>query len=105
MYDFFFNELVGSMLSDVFKLKGFDTFFSILLGLFVATLFRPMCKGGDCFGFKTPAYETVSGKYFKIKDQCYQFHQKTIDCPGDTSDLIEPFTWEQVRQLDAINAS
>lgn len=105
MYHFFFRQKVGSMISDVFKLKGFDTFFSILLGLFLATLFRPMCKGGDCFGFKTPAYESVSGKYFKIKDQCYQFHQKTVDCPSDSSDLIEPFTWEQVRHLDTINAS
>lgn len=93
------------MISDVFKLKGFDTFFSVLLGLFVATLFRPMCNGGDCFGFKTPAYESVQGKYFKIKDKCYQFHQNSVDCPTSGDSIIEPFTWENVRQLDSINDS
>lgn len=77
------------MIASIFKDKRFDLFFSIMMGLFLATLLRPMCKDGNCFGYKAPPVKELTENYYKIKEKCYRFHPVELDCP--TNGVIEPF--------------
>ena len=44
------------MLADILKDKRFNIVFSFLVGMFIAILFKPICKGDNCqtFFYKPP---------------------------------------------------
>lgn len=79
------------MLIDILKDKRFDIVFSILMGLFLAILIRPSCKGDACFKLKAPAMKDVKGVPYKIGDKCYKFEPVDTQCPP--SGVVEPFAW------------
>lgn len=79
-------------LVDILRDKKFNLFFSFLLGLFIASLFRPNCKQGTCNGiFKIPPMNDLRTNSYKIGDKCYKFHPVERECPAQG--VIEPFEW------------
>jgi hypothetical protein len=79
------------MLADIVKDKRFDLVFSVLMGIFVILLIRPICKDGSCVSFKAPAVKEIKEHAYKIGDRCYKFVPKEAECPK--TGVVEPFQW------------
>ena len=79
---------------DIFKEKKFHIVFSFIIGLFIASLMKPVCRGTDCYKFKTPPVKEITGVTYKIGDKCYQFKTKDTPCPA--KGVIEPYENQQV---------
>lgn len=82
------------MFSDIMKTRRFNIAFSILLGLFLATLLRPVCKGYACNTFKQPPPQEIREHAYKIGKKCYEFITEDVICPSD-EEIVEPFSWKQ----------
>ncbi len=79
------------MLADIVKDKRFDVVFSVLMGIFVILLIRPICKDGSCVSFKAPPVKEIKEHSYKIGDRCYKFVPKEATCPA--TGVVEPFQW------------
>lgn len=80
------------MLLDVLKDPKFDTVFSVLMGIFLMLLLRPICKGESCFNFKAPPLKEIQEHAYKMDDRCYKFVPKDVKCP--MTGVVEPFQWQ-----------
>jgi len=79
------------MLADILKDKKFDYVFSLLMGIFLILLLRPVCKGDACFSFKSPPMKEIREHAYRIGDRCYKFVPKDTKCP--MTGVVEPFQW------------
>lgn len=66
---------------DLFKDKKFNVVFSLILGLFVASLFKRPCMGGRCANYRPPPVAEVEASVYTIGDKCYRFKTRDIVCP------------------------
>lgn len=71
------------------KTDAFDTAFSLILGIGIMALFKPMCKGTECYIKKAPPYDEVNTSTYHLGEVCYQFKATPVKCPD--SGIIEPF--------------
>ena len=71
------------------KSKTFDIVFSVILGIGVMSLIKPVCKDGECHIQKAPPYEEVKTSTYQAGSKCYQFKVELVECP--TKGVIEPF--------------
>jgi len=56
-------------------------FVSFILGIGIATLFRQVCKDGDCITFDGPILSEIDeDKIFKHNDQCYKYKRRSHTC-------------------------
>ena len=72
-----------------FETKEFHMFFSIIIGIALVSLFRPLCKGDECRIVKAPPLNEVEKTTYKIGAKCYQFKTHTTEC-SDTG-IIESY--------------
>jgi hypothetical protein len=72
------------------KSEGFNSLGSLILGIGLMVLFKPMCKGEDCIIQKAPPVDEVVKSTYQIGSKCYQFKTQQIVCPERGA--IEPFT-------------
>jgi len=77
------------MLSQILKSETFSYLFSILLGLAIAAILRPVCTSSECLGYKQPPPKEIESSTYKLKDKCYKFVSEDVDCPE--KGVIEPF--------------
>ncbi len=77
------------MIWDFLKSKQFNTIFSFLLGLGLAAILRPACKGDQCITLKAPPLKEFQGSTYQVGSKCYQFSVETLDCPS--KGIIEAF--------------
>jgi len=77
------------MLWDFLKSKQFNWLFSFLIGLGLAAILRPACKGEQCVHAKAPLMHDVVGKTFQLGSKCVQFNIQNVDCP--TKGVVEAF--------------
>lgn len=84
------------MLVDILKDKKFNVVFSFLLGMFLAIVFRPICKGDTCFKLKAPPIQEIKEHAYKIGDRCYKFVPEETKCP--LTGVVEPFQWSAQNQ-------
>jgi hypothetical protein len=77
------------MIWDFMKSKEFNTIFSLLLGLGLAAILRPACKGDQCITLKAPPLKDMKDVTFQVGNKCYQFSVENIDCPS--KGVIEAF--------------
>lgn len=61
---------------------------SIILGLGAASLFRKICKKGECVIYKAPPFDDIVGKVFEYNDECYIFEATAVTC-DKTKQIIE----------------
>tara|TARA_B100000787_G_scaffold103451_1_gene76597 strand:+ start:12587 stop:12874 length:288 start_codon:yes stop_codon:yes gene_type:complete len=91
-----FNK-IGSGISRVFNSLLHTTrgqiILSIILGLGLATLFRRVCKGNDCFRFIGPEQNNLRDKIFKFNsdnennDDCYILKEELVKCDNNKKTL------------------
>jgi len=53
---------------------------SIILGLGLATTFRKVCYGMECYIYRPPPMEEIKDSIYKIDDKCYKFIDSNIGC-------------------------
>lgn len=71
------------------KSESFAIISSVILGIGIVVIFKPMCKSSECIIQKAPSIDEITKTTYDIKGKCYQFHTKSVDCP--TNGVIEPF--------------
>ena len=57
---------------------------SIILGLGLASLFRQVCKGGNCIIIKGPPITETSKYYYKVDDDCFKYTPVATECPTES---------------------
>lgn len=62
---------------------------SVLLGFGLATLFRQVCKGRNCFLYHAPPLEEIEDKVYKHGEKCYKYSLEPTAC--DKSKKIVTF--------------
>lgn len=77
------------MLWDFLKSKRFNFIFSVLLGLGVAAILRPACKGDHCVTMKAPPVHDIEKSVYQLGAKCYKFRVANTQCPK--KGIIEAF--------------
>ena len=67
-------------------------FISFIIGIGIATIFRKVCKDGECIVFKGPILSQVSDdKIFKHNNSCYSYKLNSNTCMSEKKTLhIDP---------------
>lgn len=79
------------MIWDLLKSKKFNFVFSFLLGLGLAAILRPVCKGDQCLLMKAPPVHEVQKTTYQLGSKCFQFGLENRDCPTKGK-IVEAFT-------------
>lgn len=79
------------MIWDFLKSKNFNLIFSVLLGLGLAAILRPVCKGDQCLVMKAPPVHEVETTTYQLGSKCFQFKVENRDCPSKGK-VIEAFS-------------
>ena len=53
---------------------------SVLLGFGLASLFRNVCKGHNCFTFYAPPLDEFKDKIYKNKGKCFKYVPVATKC-------------------------
>lgn len=70
--------------------RRFDVFFSIILGIGVICMIRPVCEGKECTLRKAPQEKDFDKFVYRMEgNKCYQFKTRIVSCPA--SGAIEAF--------------
>lgn len=77
------------MIWDFLRSKNFNLIFSFLIGLGLAAILRPVCKGDQCITLKAPPIKDMKDTTFELGSKCYQFSIENTDCPS--KGVIEAF--------------
>jgi len=77
------------MIWDFLKSKKFNFIFSFILGLGIAAILRPACKGDACITLKAPPIHEINKSTYQLGSKCYQFRTDTVNCPPNG--VIEAF--------------
>lgn len=77
----------------------FHVFFSLLLGIGIICILRPICHGPECSTVKAPAEKDFDQFVYRMKgDKCYQFQTEIAECPA--SGAIEAFEDDRHRTAE-----
>lgn len=71
------------------KSEGFKVVGSLILGIGLVAVFKPVCKGTDCIKQKAPSVDEIVKSTYQLGQKCYQFKTQTLVCPE--KGVIEPF--------------
>lgn len=69
--------------------EKFNYFFSLILGIGIICIMRPMCSGKECTTLKPPLEKDFDRYVYRLADKCYAFQTKAISCP--VTGAIEAF--------------
>jgi hypothetical protein len=83
--------------------KRFDIFFSVILGIGIICMIRPVCEGNDCTLRKAPQEKDFDKFVYRMGRKCYQFKTKIVSCPA--SGAVEAFQQPQALHNTASQAS
>ena len=68
----------------------FNVFFSLMLGIGIICIIRPICTGSECAVKKAPSEKDFDQFVYRVGgDKCYSFKTETVECPS--SGVIESF--------------
>ena len=77
------------------KSKQFHIIGSFVLGLGIAAVLRPGCRGSTCTVHKAPPVDEVTKSTYQLGSKCYQFKTEPTACAD--SGVIEALTMQRVR--------
>ena len=76
---------LNSLLHD----EKFNYLFSLLLGVGLICILRPMCSGKECATLKPPLEKDFDKFVYRMSNKCYEFKTNVISCPS--TGAIEAF--------------
>lgn len=59
------------------------TIFSIVLGLGIASMFRPLCKDGVCEIIRGPSPQSLAGNVYQFGTKCYLYESHAVECASN----------------------
>lgn len=65
------------------------TLISFILGVGIAAMFRPICKGPDCVILRGPPVQDIRDTVYQFGSRCVEFKTQAVECPKDGSEVIE----------------
>lgn len=65
---------------EVMKNEPGQIVISIILGFGLATMFKKVCKGKNCYVVKGPNTQDVAKYYYKIENKCYKYKPVVSPC-------------------------
>jgi hypothetical protein len=71
---------------DFFKIMnvpGIAAILSFIIGLGIAAMFRPMCKGPECVIIRGPPIQDIRDSVYQFGSKCVEFKTKPMECPTD----------------------
>ena len=69
------------MLGKLMKSEWFNLVFSILMGVGIVAILRPVCQGGNCTVNKAPVPAEWDNTVYSIGSKCYEFKTEVVECP------------------------
>jgi hypothetical protein len=75
----------------------FNIFFSLMLGIGIVCIVRPMCSGSECNISKPPISKDFDKYVYRMGSKCFEFTPEVKECP--TSGAIEAFR-EQSKKME-----
>jgi hypothetical protein len=70
--------------------NNFNVFFSLVVGIGLMCILRPMCTGKDCIVSKPPSEKDFDKYVYRMGGStCYEFKTEVVECPS--SGAIEAF--------------
>ena len=78
-----FGKRISSMVNNIMYTERGRIILSIILGLGVATLFRRICEGKNCYDFIGPSQNELKNEIFSYDSEfskCYMLNEETIEC-------------------------
>jgi hypothetical protein len=76
---------INSLLQD----EKFNYFFSLILGIGLICVIRPMCSGKECATLKPPMEKDFGQYVYRLAEKCYEFKTNVVKCPA--TGAIEAF--------------
>jgi hypothetical protein len=65
----------------LFYTKTGSTIMSAIFGIAFAFMFQKVCKGAQCYIFKSPPQEEISKYVYQIEDEgCFKYKPKVVPC-------------------------
>lgn len=71
---------------DIFKIMevpGIATVISFMLGVGIASMMRPVCKGPECVVVRGPPVQDIRDAVYQFGSKCVEFQPKPVECPKD----------------------
>jgi hypothetical protein len=79
------------MIERALKNPNFNIIFSIVLGMALVFIAKPMCTGAGCKPIeKAPPVKEMDNKVYRYGEKCYKYKSKVVECPK--SGVIESFS-------------
>jgi hypothetical protein len=79
------------MIERVLKNPNFNIIFSLVLGMALVFIVKPICNGAGCKPIeKAPPIKEMDNKVYRYGEKCYKYKSKVIECPK--SGVIESFS-------------
>jgi hypothetical protein len=69
--------------------ERFNVFFSIMLGIGIVAIFRPICSGEQCNVSKPPKENDFDKFVYRMGGKCQEFKTDIVECPS--SGAVEAF--------------
>lgn len=60
---------------------GMAPFFSFMLGIAIAAMFRPVCRGPECVVLRGPPVQDIRDAVYQFGSRCVEFKTKAVECP------------------------
>jgi hypothetical protein len=68
-------------LTKAMQAPGIATLLSFLLGVGIAAMFRPICKGPECVLVRGPPIQDIRSSVYQFGTKCVEFKPNAIECP------------------------
>lgn len=60
---------------------GVATVLSFVLGVGLAAMFRPVCKGPECVVVRGPPVQDIRDAVYQFGTKCVEFKPRAVGCP------------------------
>jgi hypothetical protein len=75
----------GKVTGRLFYTPAGQVLVSALFGLALATLFRRVCKDGQCRVLRAAPLADIEGRVFRAGEHCYRYTAYPVQCRGRTA--------------------
>jgi hypothetical protein len=65
----------------VIETPGIATVLSFVLGVGLAAMFRPVCKGPECVVVRGPPVQDIRDAVYQFGTKCVEFKPRPMECP------------------------
>ncbi len=67
----------------VMESPGVATLISFMLGVGIAAMFRPICKGPECLLVRGPPIQEIRDVVYQFGAKCVEFKPRAVECPKE----------------------